>query len=116
MERQTQLLCCNVIGTERLKPVMCGKMARQRAWGALHWEGSLHSHPFVHWVETKKACMTKDLFGSWLLAWLAACLLEWLPASLLEWHCASLAGPLAAWLANWLSAYVLACLPDCVLA
>ena len=66
MDRLTLLLCCNVTGTERLKPVMCRKMARQRAWGAVQRSGSWHPEPFVRWEKTKKAWMTKELFNLWL--------------------------------------------------
>ena len=34
MDRLTLLLCCNVTGTERLKPLICGKMRYQRNWRA----------------------------------------------------------------------------------
>ena len=66
MDRLTLLLCCNVTGTERLKPLMCGKMQRQRTWGAAGSPSAWHPEPYVQWEKTAKAWMTKELFNKWL--------------------------------------------------
>ena len=47
MDRLTLLLCCNVTGTEHLKPLMCGKMQRQRAWMPAGHSGAWHPDPYV---------------------------------------------------------------------
>ena len=66
MERLTVLLCCNVTGTELLKPVLCGKVMRQRAWGPRSSENAWSPDKYMHWVKTRKAWMDKDTFNAWL--------------------------------------------------
>ena len=66
MDRLTLLLCCNVTGTERLKPLMCGKVARQRAWGAVTSSRAWYPDDFVRWEKTAKAWMNTELFNRWL--------------------------------------------------
>ena len=66
MDSITLLLCCNVTGTERLKPLMCGKMQQQRAWGQAASPTSWHPDRYVQWEKTAKAWMTKELFNKWL--------------------------------------------------
>ena len=60
MDRLTVLLACNVTGTELLKPVLCGNVMRQRAWGPKTGDR------YVKWVKTKKAWMDKEVFHAWL--------------------------------------------------
>ena len=67
MDRLTILFACNVTGTERLKPLMCGKMARQRAWLPVGHPRAWFPDPYVQWEKSKKAWMTKELFNRWLM-------------------------------------------------
>ena len=66
MDRLTLLLCCNVTGTEKLKPVMCGKMQYQRTWRAGRGRQAWSPEEFVHGEKTPKAWMTTELFNRWL--------------------------------------------------
>ena len=54
MDRLTLLLCCNVTGTERLKPLMCGRMLRQRAWMPVNHPRAWSPDEYVRWEKLRK--------------------------------------------------------------
>ena len=60
------LLCTNVTGTERLKPLICGKVVRPRVWGRASSPSSWSPDKYVKWVKTPKAWRNKETFNSWL--------------------------------------------------
>ena len=64
--RMAILFCCNVRGTVRPKPVMCGIMTRQRAWLPANHPRAWFPDPYVWWEKTKKAWITKELFNRWV--------------------------------------------------
>ena len=60
-ERITIGLCCNLDGTDKLRPIVIGKSAKPRCFGKIKSE----SLPVV-WRANEKAWMTLNLFQEWL--------------------------------------------------
>lgn len=60
-ERYTVLLCSNMLGTEKLKPIVIGKYAKPRCFRHL----DLKTLP-VQWLSNRTAWMNAKIFSDWL--------------------------------------------------
>ena len=65
-DRLSLLLCCNMDGTEKLKPALVGKAARPQA---MRMKGVKFKHLGVNYYNNSKGWMTGAIFAHWLSQW-----------------------------------------------
>ena len=65
-DRISALLCCNLDGSHKLRPLLIGKSKKPRGFP----ENFKTSKKFpADWAFSSKAWMTSSIFKSWLLKW-----------------------------------------------
>ena len=62
-DRISVLLCANMTGTKKLKPLVIGKFAKPRCFKQFPIE------TYVKYVNSSRAWMTAEIFNKWLLEW-----------------------------------------------